>query len=482
MELIKMEGQKYHESEWRNYLHGIFLCPKCGAKVSRILWHGKRQKGCSPRCSSKSQNGITNPNWKGGKTTDNGYLVVRREGHHRANKNGYVYEHIAVAEEAFGRLLKDNEVVHHINGIKTDNRPENLRIMSRGKHLNMHLRMGAKVIATICLVVFLSGCANKTISSITPQTEHLTHQATISPMLRTVMWSTLFSDVADPEWRLKMRALHDMNIRGASGLFMICRPQFCEYPWVAVSGQQGSSDATYDLMRINQRWLSHVSEVVDYANSFEPPFALQFDYLPHPTLRHKEYMVFKGLRALLAPLSLMDQELVTGHEGERDEMVFSAKGNVQGVRATSPALFNHAPSGAWAEVSRNLIRQTVPIINRARSGAVLFVLEGSGSRDCEQWYWNEARTAGLSPHIYVITNEALPGATKSPHLHSVSAFRKYRGPYASSDGWEPNAREWRQCVDAQALNGAVAIELYRTEFSDGSGGKHYYKRTRPSAA
>jgi len=47
---------------------------------------------------------------------------------------------------------------------------------------------------------------------------------------------------------------------------------------------------------------------------------------------------------------------------------------------------------------------------------------------------------------------------------------------------KPNAREWRQCVDAQALNGAVAIELYRTEFSDGSGGKHYYKRTRPSAA
>jgi len=77
----------------------------------------------------------------------------------------------------------------------------------------------------------------------------------------------------------------------------------------------------------------------------------------------------------------------------------------------------------------------------------------------------------------------MPGAVRSPHLHSVSAYRKYSGPYPSSDGWEPNAREWRQCIDAQAKTGrCAAIELYRTEFSDGSGGGAYGKRTRPSAA
>lgn len=302
-----------------------------------------------------------------------------------------------------------------------------------------------------------------------------------APILRTIMWSTLFCDLDDPEWKLKMKALHDMNIRGASGLLMICRPRFCEYPWVTVSGQQGSSDATYDLSRMNPRWLAHLNDVVDYANTFEPPFALQFDYLPHPTLRHGEGMVFRAARMLFAPLSLMDPPAPVVEP--RDEMVFTAKGNLQGIKANGTRLFNDTPTGAWAAVSRNWLAQTVPIINRARFGAVLFILEGAGSRACEQWYWNEARAAGLSPSIHIITNEDMPGAVRSPHLHSVSAYRKYSGPYPSSDGWEPNAREWRQCIDAQAKTGrCAAIELYRTEFSDGSGGGAYGKRTRPSAA
>jgi len=294
-----------------------------------------------------------------------------------------------------------------------------------------------------------------------------------------VMWSSLFCDVSDPEWRMKMKALHDMNIHGASASLLLCRPQFGEYPWVAVSGQQGSSDATYDLMRMNQRWLAHLEDVVSEANSYDPPFALQFDFLPHPTLRHGEGMVFKGIRMLLSPLALMEPPAPVVEP--RDEMVFTAKSNLQGIKANGTRLFEDTPTGAWAEVSRNWLRETVPIINRARFGAVLFVLEGVGSRKCEQWYWNEARAAGLSPSVYVITNEDMPGAIRSPHLHSVSAFRGGRKTYASSDGWEPNAREWRKCVDAQAAKWSPAIELYRTEFSDGQGGGDYSKRTRPSA-
>lgn len=411
--------------------------------------------------------------------------MVKMEGHHRANKDGYVYEHIAVAEEAFGRLLKDNEIVHHINGITTDNRPENLRIMSRGKHLNMHLRIGARATAAICLAVFLSGCTNKTTSTINLKAEPLIHQTTISsPMLRTVMWSSLFSDVADPEWRLKMRALHNMNIHGASGLLMLCRPQFCEYAWEVVpgTGAQGSSDATYDLMRINQRWLTHLEEIIAEANSYEPPFALQFDFLPHPTLRSQEHMVFKSLRLILSPVRIMEAPPEPTSEEIHDEMVFKPMRNVQGITARGTELFEQAPTGAWAEVSRNWLRATVPIINRARFGAVLFVLERTGSEACERWYWNEARAAGLSPGVYVITNARMSGAIHSPHLHSVSAFRRAGKCYSSSDGWEPSAREWRRCVDAQAAKGSPVIELWRKEFSDGSGGGAYSSRTRPSAA
>ncbi|MBO7423090.1 MAG: HNH endonuclease [Oscillospiraceae bacterium] len=46
--------------------------------------------------------------------------------------------HILLMEQALGRPLKDNEVVHHINGVKDDNRLENLQVMDRGEHTKLH--------------------------------------------------------------------------------------------------------------------------------------------------------------------------------------------------------------------------------------------------------------------------------------------------------------------------------------------------------
>lgn len=63
------------------------------------------------------------------------------------NSQGYKYigksnnrkaEHVLVAEQILGRTLKTNEVVHHKNRDKLDNRPCNLEVMTRAEHINLH--------------------------------------------------------------------------------------------------------------------------------------------------------------------------------------------------------------------------------------------------------------------------------------------------------------------------------------------------------
>lgn len=85
--------------------------------------------------------GDRNPAWKGGKRKHSlGYALLLIPNHHRADKSGYVFEHIAVAEEKIKRMLLADEEVHHINGIKNDNRPENLLVMKKKDHRSLHAR------------------------------------------------------------------------------------------------------------------------------------------------------------------------------------------------------------------------------------------------------------------------------------------------------------------------------------------------------
>jgi hypothetical protein len=57
-----------------------------------------------------------------------GYVRVRDPSHPNADKNGNVLEHVKVMSELLGRPLFPGENVHHKNGVKDNNRPENLEL------------------------------------------------------------------------------------------------------------------------------------------------------------------------------------------------------------------------------------------------------------------------------------------------------------------------------------------------------------------
>lgn len=79
--------------------------------------------------------------WKGGRTiASNGYALVRVGiNHHLADVRGYAYEHRIIAEKKIGRRLRKGEQVHHINGIKADNRPANIQVLSgTAEHRSQH--------------------------------------------------------------------------------------------------------------------------------------------------------------------------------------------------------------------------------------------------------------------------------------------------------------------------------------------------------
>lgn len=73
-----------------------------------------------------------------------GYVRLYRPEHPKAGSNGYVMEHVLVAEKAIGKYLPDGAVVHHINELRGDNRNENLLVCDRAYHATLHARMRAR--------------------------------------------------------------------------------------------------------------------------------------------------------------------------------------------------------------------------------------------------------------------------------------------------------------------------------------------------
>jgi len=100
-----------------------------GIPVSIICYH------CAHSTKFQAEN---NPNWKGGRfITGQGYIKVLMPDHPKAGKDGYILEHVYIWEEYHQRQLPKDQVIHHLNGIKGDNRPENLIALKKGEHIHL---------------------------------------------------------------------------------------------------------------------------------------------------------------------------------------------------------------------------------------------------------------------------------------------------------------------------------------------------------
>lgn len=108
--------------------------------------HWQRRRNGSPlpdsAAISKSTNkgGRQNPNWKGGVISDgHGRVLIYAPGHPHPNWNGtHVYRYRLVVEEQLKRFLCPPEVVHHLNEQPSDDRLENLQVMTQAEHAKIH--------------------------------------------------------------------------------------------------------------------------------------------------------------------------------------------------------------------------------------------------------------------------------------------------------------------------------------------------------
>jgi len=122
-----------------NPMYGKHLSKKVKAKISKFF-KGKKQSFEHKIKRGLYRTGENALNWKGGITKcPEGYISIKIKNHPFCNSEGYIRRSRFIMERHLGHYLHPKEVVHHINGIKDDDRIENLRLFKNNiEHMKFH--------------------------------------------------------------------------------------------------------------------------------------------------------------------------------------------------------------------------------------------------------------------------------------------------------------------------------------------------------
>jgi len=134
-----------------NVRYIIVNCAICGILILQKKYRQEKAERayCSGVCRGKAlkkfYSGKNHIAYKSGKSISNGYIRVLCPDHHRATSNGYVMEHILIAEKKYGRKILIDEDVHHIDECHSNNDPVNLEVLSRKEHCAKHKKNKYKI-------------------------------------------------------------------------------------------------------------------------------------------------------------------------------------------------------------------------------------------------------------------------------------------------------------------------------------------------